>query len=80
MNSKHHFSRSLDEPYFNGKWIFNGFLPCHSKGGLLLPSSKETEGAMAGVAQWIEHGPVKQRVACSIPSQGTCLGCRPGPQ
>ena len=24
---------------------------------------------MAGVAQWIEHGPVNQRVAGSIPSQ-----------
>ena len=33
-----------------------------------------------GVAQWTEHGPVNQRVASSIPSQGTCLGCGPGPQ
>ena len=24
--------------------------------------------------------PTKQKVASSIPSQGTCLGCRPGPQ
>ena len=36
--------------------------------------------ALAGVAQWIEHGTANQRVAGSIPSQGTCLGCRPGPQ
>ena len=36
--------------------------------------------ALAGVAQWIEHGPVNQRVAGSIPSQSTCLGCGPGPQ
>ena len=36
--------------------------------------------ALAGVAQWIEHLTVKQRVASSIPSQGTCLGCRLGPQ
>ena len=36
--------------------------------------------ALAGVAQWIEHGPENQRVASLIPSQGTCLGCRPGPQ
>ena len=36
--------------------------------------------ALAGVAQRIEHWPVNQRVVCSIPSQGTCLGCRPGPQ
>ena len=34
----------------------------------------------AGVAQWIEHQTAMQRVAGSIPSQGTCLGCRPGPQ
>ena len=36
--------------------------------------------ALAGVAQWIEHWTVKQRVTGSIPSQGTCLGCRLGPQ
>ena len=36
--------------------------------------------ALAGVAQWIECWPVNQRVAGSIPSQGTCLGCEPGPQ
>ena len=35
--------------------------------------------ALAGVAQWIEHLSVNQRVAGSIPSQVTCLGCRPGP-
>ena len=34
---------------------------------------------LAGVAQWIEYQPVKQRVANLIPSQGTCLGCGPGP-
>ena len=31
-------------------------------------------GALAGVAEW----PMNQRVAGSIPSQGTCLGCGPG--
>ena len=35
--------------------------------------------ALAGVAQWVERWPVKQRVAGLIPSQGTCLGGRPGP-
>ena len=35
--------------------------------------------ALAGVAQWIEQWPANQRVAGWIPSQGTCLGCRPGP-
>ena len=36
--------------------------------------------ALAGEAQWIERGPVNQRVAGSILSQGTCLYCRPDPQ
>ena len=35
---------------------------------------------LAGIAQWIERGPAKQRVAGLIPSQGTCLGCGSGPQ
>ena len=34
---------------------------------------------LAGVAQWIEHGLVNQRVTDSIPSQGTCLGVGPVP-
>ena len=34
---------------------------------------------LAGVAQWIERRPVNQGVAGLIPSQGTCLGCRPVP-
>ena len=33
----------------------------------------------ADVSQWIESWPVKERVSGSIPSQGTCLDCRPGP-
>ena len=36
--------------------------------------------ALAGVAQWIECWPANQSVSGSIPSQGTLLGCRPGPQ
>ena len=36
--------------------------------------------ALAGVAQWIECQTANQRVAGLIPSQGTYLGCRPGPQ
>ena len=46
----------------------------------LFPFINDIPFALAGVAQWIEHGPANQRVASSIPSQGTCLGCRPGPQ
>ena len=41
---------------------------------------KGTNTALAGVAQWIERRPENQRVASLIPSQGTCLGCGPGPQ
>ena len=37
----------------------------------------KTSAALAGVAQWIEHQPVNQRVAGLNPSQGTCLGCGP---
>ena len=36
--------------------------------------------ALASMAQWLEHWPVNHRVAGSIPSQGTCLGCGPGLQ
>ena len=42
--------------------------------------SKMVSIALADIAQWIEYGPVNQRVASSIPSQGTCLGCGPDPQ
>ena len=38
------------------------------------------KAALAGVAQWIEHQPENQRVAGFIHGEGTCLGCRPGPQ
>ena len=31
------------------------------------------------MAQWVGHHPTKRKVAGSIPSEGTCLGCRPGP-
>ena len=43
------------------------------------PFSKMDGTTLAGVAQWIECWPVNRRVTGSIPSQGTCLGCRPGP-
>ena len=35
--------------------------------------------ALADIVQWIERGPANQSIAGSIPSQSTCLGCRPGP-
>ena len=36
---------------------------------------KHLSCALAGVAQGTECWPVNQKVAGSIPSQGTCLGC-----
>ena len=36
--------------------------------------------ALAGVALWIEHQTMNQKVSGSIPGQGACLGCRPDPQ
>ena len=48
---------------------------------LILSLGLKKNSALAGVAQWIECQSVNQRgVAGSIPSQGTCLGCGPGPQ
>ena len=35
--------------------------------------------ALAGVAPWFEHWPMDLMVGSSIPGQGTCLGCGPGP-
>ena len=35
---------------------------------------------LAVVTQWMECRPANQRVPSLIPSQGICLGCRPGPQ
>ena len=40
----------------------------------------QSHPTLAGVAQWLECWPAGQGVAGLIPSQGTCLGCRPGPQ
>ena len=41
---------------------------------------RKMEGALAGVAQWVECQPVNREVTGLIPSQGTCLGCGSGPQ
>ena len=48
---------------------------------VLSPSIfQEQKLALTGVAQQVEHRPTNQKVAHSIPAQGTCLGCGPGPQ
>ena len=50
--------------------------------GVIIQPSANIYGniALAGVAQWVERQPANQRVTSSIPNQGTCLGCGPGPQ
>ena len=57
-------------------WNWNPYVKC-CKG---RAKTQVRALALAGVAQWIECLPANQRVTSSIPSQGTCLGCRPGPQ
>ena len=42
--------------------------------------SKGQNWALAVVVQWIECQPANQGVTGSIPSQDTCLGCKPDPQ
>ena len=46
---------------------------------LMLLPAKSLSPALADVTQWIEHQPANLEVAGSIPSQGACLGCGPGP-
>ena len=48
--------------------------------GIKIFIVKMKNTALVGVAQWNESRPANQRVSCSISNQGTCLGCRPGPQ
>ena len=67
------------------------FTPCLIHDSLFMCNRKSIQSgflkrkhlALAGVAQWIEYQPANQKVPGSIPSQlsqGTCLGCGPGPQ
>ena len=42
--------------------------------------AKQKVRALDVVVQWVEREPMNQSVAGSIPSQGPCLGCGPGPQ
>ena len=46
---------------------------------LMIFQNSGFTSALAGVAPWIKHWPVNWAVTGLIPSQGTCLGCRPGP-
>ena len=44
-----------------------------------LKQIKKLKRVLAGVAQWIEHGPANPKVVSSVPSQGSCQGCGPRP-
>ena len=54
---------------------FSPSLPLSLKINKIFLKKKYTM-ALAGMVQWIEHQPANQRVASSIPRQGTCLCCR----
>ena len=41
---------------------------------------KSPKYTLVGMTQWIECSLANQGVTASVPSQGTCLGCKPGPQ
>lgn len=43
-------------------------------------SSETMSPALAGGAPCTKRQPVSQRVSTSVPDQGTCPGCGPGPQ
>ena len=47
--------------------------------GYYKGSIKNHKSILTCVAQLVEHCPTKQKVPGSIPSQSTCLGCRPVP-
>ena len=57
-------------------WVLEESTQCRT--AKLLCKHLHTQTALAAVAHWIECQPVNERVAGSIPTQGTCLGCRPG--
>ena len=54
--------------FFTYIWIYVSFI------------KKKEKQAVAGVGYWVECQPVNQKITSLIPGQGTCLGCRPGPQ
>ena len=62
--------------------IFNEILPWARTCAIHFGDSnyylKKRWISLAGVAQWIECWAENQRVTSLIPSQGMCLGCRPG--
>ena len=67
--------RVTGAPRSRQPWLDDCPNPCQPSGGF-----KKYIWDLAGVAQWTECRSANQRVASSVPGQGTCLGFRPGPQ
>ena len=59
------FSCLYHTPHLFLWWLYISFM---------FRTLKKILFCLSGVAQWIDGGPVNQRIASSIPSQGTCLG------
>ena len=77
LGGNHHCLTKLNK-YQNKKWIHSSNL----RKTIKLTKSRISNkiSVLAGVAQRIDCQLVNQRAAGSIPSQGTCLGYRPGTQ
>ena len=84
LSNREHMANALwrDKPV---DWRVQGQAPGWSRGSRGSTVDEQEawgsarRGTPAGVAQWIECWPPSQRLTGSIPSQGTCLGCGPGP-
>ena len=68
------------EVLFLKTWSYAGMKQVRQKNEYSVICIKKSQCALAGVAQRTERRPANQRFVGSISSQGTCLGCRPGPQ
>ena len=78
----HHHTSEEPSPPGVGRTLDSRSILClvQTSGQLLMSGPlKAQEFLSVGVTQRIEIG-IAQRIAGSIPSQGTCLGCRLGPQ
>ena len=65
---------------FSCRKIIVAFILVKSMLELCKPLCKMISLALISVAQLIGHHLTKQKVAGSIPGQGTCLGCEFSPQ
>ena len=87
---KHEVHRAVTFHYAThvGFLLGCGFLPYiprqvhlgESQCDICSPCKSTEQCTLVGVAHWIERQPANQRVASSIPRQGTGLGYGPGPQ